>query len=122
MIAALALAGAACEELPPVAPLADFVFTPVSPIYAGQTAVVFNGGLSVAATGSIRSYSWDFGDGTAPAASASSSVTHVFPAGICVETTYAVLLTITDERDQRASASNPVRVLPAPGACPSPAR
>ena len=121
-MAALALASVGCEslpEVPNVAPAASFIFTPVSPIYAGQTAVVFNASASRDPDGTIVSYVWNFGDGTPEVTSASPAVTHVFPdtAATCVEITYAALLTAVDDKGDRASAAQNAKVieLPAPG-------
>jgi hypothetical protein len=109
---------AGCEELPNVPPTASFVYSPVAPIYAGQTAVMFNASASRDADGTIAQYVWNFGDGTAEEMVASSIVTHVFTdtALRCLEATYTVLLTIVDDKGDRGSASQTVRVieLPAP--------
>lgn len=119
LVAALLCCIAACEELPNLPPSAGFIFSPVSPIYAGQTAVVFNASPSRDSDGSITSYIWNFGDGTPEQTLTSPVVTHTFgdtPA-TCVEITYAVLLTVLDDKGERATASQNVTVieLPAPG-------
>lgn len=125
-LASLALAFSACEELPNVPPQASFIYSPVSPIYAGQTVVVFNASASRDSDGSISSYVWNFGDGTAEQTLNSPTATHVFPdtPARCVEVTYTVLLTVLDNQDERSSANQTVKVieLPAPNsdACRSP--
>ena len=103
---------------PNVPPTATFVYSPVSPIDAGQTQVVFNASGSTDSDGSIASYAWDFGDATAQHTTQVATITHVFPkTSRCVDITYAVLLTVTDNKGGTGSASNTVTVtnLPAPG-------
>jgi PKD repeat protein len=117
--ALLAAALAGCESLPNVPPTAGFVLSPVSPIYAGETAVVFNASPSRDSDGSIASYAWDFGDGTAEVTTTSPLVTHVFPdtAARCVDVTYTVLLTVHDDGGERSSVDHAATVTerPAPG-------
>lgn len=112
------LAFGGCEELPNIPPAASFIYSPVAPIYAGQTSVVFNASTSRDGDGTITRYVWNFGDGSAEQTVDSSIVTHVFPdtALRCLEATYTVLLTIVDDQGDRGSASQTVRVieLPAP--------
>jgi hypothetical protein len=121
LAAALALAGAGCEKLPDlpnVPPVAFFIFTPVSPIYAGQTTVVFNASASRDPDGTVVSYIWNFGDGTPEVTATTPAVTHVFPVTArCVQIIYAVLLTVVDDKGARDSAAQNVGViqLPAPG-------
>lgn len=121
-MAALALAGAGCEKLPDVPnvpPAASFIFTPVSPIYSGQTTVVFNASASRDPDGVVVSYVWNFGDATPEVSATAAAVTHVFPdtEATCVQITYAVLLTVVDDKADRGSAAQNVTVteLPAPG-------
>lgn len=116
LVVALAVALAGCESLPNVPPTAAFVFSPVSPVYAGQTSVVFNASASADSDGRVASYRWDFGDGTAELTTDSPNTTHVFPAtGSCVETVYTVQLVVTDDAGDRSFASVTVTVLPVPG-------
>jgi len=109
-----------CEQLPEVPnipPVATFIHSPVSPINAGQTSVAFNAAGSSDSDGSIVSYAWNFGDGTAEQTGSGPTVAHVFPVvGRCLEVTYAVLLTVVDDRGGRGSASQTVTVInpPAP--------
>jgi PKD repeat protein len=115
---ALCLPCLSCEQLPNIPPTATFIYTPVSPIFAGQTTVVFNASASRDSDGNITTYVWDFGDGTPQQSVSSPALTHVFvdtPAS-CLEITYAVLLTILDDKGARDSASQNVTVieLPAP--------
>lgn len=112
LAAAVALAACACEKLPNVPPFASFIFSPVSPILAGSTVVVFNASPSRDGDGQIASYIWNFGDGTPEQAVSSQTLTHVFPAtsASCVDVTYAVLLTVVDDGGERGSTSQNVRV------------
>ena len=110
---------ASCEDLPNIPPLAAFIFSPVSPIVAGQSGVTFNASGSNDADGTVRSYTWDFGDGTGTVQADGATTTHVFPdtPALCIEVVYTVLLTVEDDGGAHASASQQVRVveLPAPG-------
>jgi PKD repeat protein len=109
---------ASCEELPNIPPVAAFIFSPVSPIVAGQSVVTFNAAGSDDADGSVRSFTWDFGDGSGSARAEGATTTHVFPdtPATCVEIVYTVLLTVEDDGGAHSSASQQVRVveLPAP--------
>ncbi len=115
----IAVTPAACEKLPNVAPSPMLVYSPVSPIYAGETSVVFNASGSRDSDGSIASYVWDFGDGSAPQTVTGPTVAHVFPdtGARCTDITYAVLLTTIDDGGERATVSAQVKVTerPAPG-------
>jgi hypothetical protein len=119
LAAAAVLCVTACETLPNLAPTAEFVISPVSPIYAGETSVVFNASGSRDLDGRIKAFIWDFGDGSGELQAGGATVTHVFPdtAARCVEITYTVLLTTIDDQDERDTASQPVKVIerPAPG-------
>jgi chitinase len=112
LVALALLAGASCEALPNVPPSAAFIFSPVSPIAAGSTAVVFNAATSSDSDGQITSYSWNFGDGTPPLMVSEPATSHVFPntAATCIQITYAVLLTVVDNGGARHSASQVVSV------------
>lgn len=110
--------GSTAPVTPNVPPVAQFVFNPVSPIFAGQTTVVFNAVGSTDPDGTITSYTWNFGDGTALETTQVAAVTHVFPkTSHCVDITYAVLLTVTDDKGTPNTASNTATVtnLPIPG-------
>lgn len=102
-----------------VAPMAAFVYSPVSPVLAGQTPVAFNASESVDSDGRITTYNWDFGDASAQQTSAEPTITHVFPVttSTCVDITYTVLLTVTDNAGARASFSNTIAVTQP---CPQP--
>jgi chitodextrinase len=112
----LALFG--CEKLPNVPPSASFIYSPVSPVYAGSTSVGFNASASRDSDGTIANYLWDFGDGSGEQSAGGPTVSHVFPdtAATCLEAIYTVLLTVVDNDGERASASQQVKVieLPAP--------
>lgn len=102
-----------CEALPNVAPLAAFIYSPVSPIQAGSTVVVFNAAGSADSDGQIASYNWNFGDTTREETVGSATITHVFPntPATCVSFVYAVLLTVIDNSGERATASQNVSVV-----------
>ena len=115
----VALVAPACEDLPAapnVPPTATFIYNPVSPITAGETPVSFNAVGSRDSDGTIASYVWSFGDGTPEQSVDSPTVVHVFPdtAARCLEITYAVLLTVVDDKGERAVASQQVKVIEAP--------
>jgi len=117
VIAALAMVH--CEKLPAipnVPPVASFIYSPVSPINAGQTVVVFNASGSTDADGQIVSYTWNFGDGTPEETRPTATTSHVFPdtPATCLEIVYTVLLTVTDDKGARGSASQTARVTELP--------
>ena len=108
-----------CEKLPEIPnlpPTAAFVYSPVSPIFAGGTLVTFNATGSRDSDGRIATYAWDFGDGTPPESNGGATVTHVFPdtPAICQETVYTVFLTVTDDSSDIGTASQQVRVVELP--------
>lgn len=122
---ALLVTATGCEELPAapdtnLPPDAAFYFTPMAPVVAGQTSVQFNGSGSRDEDGAIVSYAWDFGDGTPRQSSDGPSMRHTFPdtPARCIQITYGVSLTVTDDKGLTAVAAEPVTVteLPAPGA------
>jgi PKD repeat protein len=124
--ALVALAGSGCEELPPAPdvpndpPAATFFFTPVAPIYAGQTAVTFSAVGARDRDGSIVSYRWSFGDGSDDRTTSTPVTEHTFrdTGARCMTVTYGVLLTVIDDRGGEGFASNAVTVrqLPLPTA------
>jgi hypothetical protein len=108
-----------CEELPEipnVPPVASFVYSPVSPINAGQTGVVFNASGSTDSDGQIATYTWNFGDGSPEESRNTPTTTHVFPdtPATCLEIVYTVLLTVTDDQGGRGAASQTARVTEQP--------
>lgn len=115
----LALVGIACEDLPEapnIPPSASFIYNPVSPIVAGETPVTFNAVGSRDSDGTIASYIWNFGDGTPDQATTSPTILHVFtdtPVR-CTDVTYAVLLTVVDDKNDSSSASQQVKVTEVP--------
>lgn len=127
-----ALPFAACEKLPEapplpnVLPVASFFFNPVSPIYAGQTPVLFNGTASRDSDGQIVSYVWNYGDGTPAQTTTGPTVVHVFPdtGERCRNVAYGVSLTVVDDRGGQTLTANTVTVvelpLPSDPACPPP--
>ena len=118
----LAAALPACEELPPAPevpnqpPTGSFYFTPVAPIYAGQTGVAFNAINARDPDGQVVSYVWNFGDGTPEVTTAQPTVVHVFPdtAARCMTVTYGVLLGVVDDKGMRGYSSLGVTVTEAP--------
>jgi len=89
-------------------PTATFVFSPTEPLE--DTAVFFNAGESTAAIGRrIVSYRWSWGDGSAAGTGVSRSHTFANPG------TYVVLLTVTDDVGQTATATRQVTVCAATG-------
>lgn len=112
LLALAALLQPACEELPNVPPTATFIFSPVSPIVAGSTSVVFNASGSADSDGRIVSYVWDFGDGGPSQTGDGPVATHVFPdtPSTCIQFVYAVLLTVIDDKGERGTASQNVAV------------
>jgi PKD repeat protein len=97
------------------APVANFIVTPEVGNF--QTNFTFDGSSSYDKDGSIRLYSWNFGDGTT---GSGSVVQHTFPAA----NTYRVQLTVSDDRGTSGSASRNFRVYdvdnPGPGPGPGP--
>ncbi len=121
LLALAVVAGVACEKLPAAPeppnqpPTAAFFFTPVAPIYAGQSVVVFNGIGSADRDGQVVGYQWDFGDGTTPE-TGGPVVQHTFPAtgARCLNVTYGVSLLVSDDKGARAVASQDVTVTQGP--------
>ena len=110
---------AGCESLPNVPPEAGFVFSPVSPIYAGETTVVFNASPSRDSDGRVTAYVWNFGDGSAEQTLDGPVVSHVFPdtGARCLDVTYTVLLTVRDDGGEHSSVDHTATVTerPVPG-------
>lgn len=84
---------------PNVAPTSDFTVDCVG------LSCTFDGGASTDSDGSIVSYTWDFGDG---ATAAGQSPTHTFTTA----DTFAVHLTVVDNRGDDASSTQQVAVAP----------
>jgi hypothetical protein len=110
-----------CENLPAapnIPPTATFIYNPVSPINAGETPVNFNAAGSRDSDGTIANYIWNWGDGTPEQSTTSPTILHVFAdtPSRCIEVTYAVLLTVVDDKGDKGTASQQVKVieLPAP--------
>jgi PKD repeat protein len=85
-----------------VLPTATIVTSPSAPV-VGQS-VNFNGSTSRPAPGRvIRSYDWDFGDGTT---GSGASVQHAY----AVTGTYTVVLTVTDDAGRMSTATTSIIV------------
>jgi PKD repeat protein len=84
---------------PPTAAFAMITPTPVP-----RRATAFNASASIDPDGSIGSYSWDFGDGSAPGSGAIASHTYAVPGA------YTVMLTVTDSAGLTATTSHQVTV------------
>ncbi|WP_458040309.1 MULTISPECIES: PKD domain-containing protein [Bacteria] len=84
------------ENMAPVALIADPV--------CDRLECVFDGSGSADPDDAIESYSWDFGDGSAPVSGATAS--HTFAEG-----SYTVTLTVTDEFGTTGSTSVDVEIL-----------
>jgi large repetitive protein len=108
----------AAPDVPNLSPTAAFFFTPVAPIFAGQSRVSFSGIGSSDKDGQVMSYTWDFGDGTPAQTLSDPTIDHVFPAtgARCLDMTYGVSLVVVDDKGSRGVVSQPVTVteLPAP--------
>jgi PKD repeat protein len=109
-------------------PGAAFAFSP-SPGYTGQ-AIRFDGSASSEANSSIVSWTWSFGDGTAPTTSSWPTISHFF----LQPGTYPVTLTVRDSSGNAGSVTHsavinaPILISgippsnpPAAGAYPGPA-
>ena len=96
----LSLAGGGCTLLPSVD--ASFTLAPESGY--PPLAVAFDASGSTSSEGLIRSYLWDFGDGTTGSGSVAE---HVY----ADKGTYTVTLTVVDASGHRGTAQNPVYAL-----------
>jgi PKD repeat protein len=84
-------------------PVPDFAFSPQDP-KNGDT-VYFNAAASTDSDGTIVSYSWDFGDGTV---GSGETVEHIYY--VDTETTFTVVLTVTDNDGSTAAVSKEITV------------
>jgi PKD domain len=111
-----ACTGPKTPAAPNVPPTASFVFSPVSPIVAGRTAVTFDATGSQDTDGNIVSYVWNFGDGSATSTLTTPVVIHAFPDTriTCDQVVYAVQLTVVDNQGARTTTSNEVTVTELP--------
>jgi PKD repeat protein len=87
------------------APTADFTYSPTSPL-KGET-IHFNGSLSSDPDGTIVSWDWDFGDGTADTG---EKVDHAYNWNGTGSKTFTVVLTVTDNQGASAITSKTVTV------------
>lgn len=109
----------AAPELPNQRPVTTFAYTPVAPIYAGETGVLFSALGTHDPDGEVVAYEWNFGDGSPLETSTEPVIRHVFPdtPSRCLHVTYGVMLVAIDEKDGRGVDSRNVTVteLPDPG-------
>lgn len=96
---------------PPVAVASGTPTSGVAPL-----TVNFSAAGSNDPDGSIASYSWNFGDGTALGTTA--TVSHVYQAAGA----YAVVLTVTDNRGAKSTAQVTITVSPDPNVLNAPSR
>jgi PKD repeat protein len=85
-----------------LAPSASFTLSP-NPVAVGSP-VAFNGSGSSDPDGTIASYNWDFGDGSAAGSGATPSHTYGAPG------TYTVTLTVTDNGGETGATNHSVTV------------
>jgi PKD repeat protein len=91
-----------------VEPMAPFFnFEPKNP--AAGNEVAFN---ATSSKGSIKSYEWNYGDGSPIGTKAIEN--HTFPANESVEVTYQVILTLTDINEEKIRISKNISVSPPP--------
>ncbi|MBM3311310.1 MAG: PKD domain-containing protein [Candidatus Aminicenantes bacterium] len=94
--------GAGGVVIPNLAPVANFAFSPTTGL--APLTVAFDASASYDPDGTIAQYDWIFGDGDT---AAGRTVSHVFQK----KGTYAVKLTVVDDRGKSASAVKTVEVL-----------
>jgi PKD repeat protein len=95
-----------------VGPSASFVSNP-GPTVSGGATVSFDGAGSAGSPGAaITTYTWNWGDGTAPTTSGSPTATHVFAGPVAPATSVDrfVTLTVTDSRGAQNSVSKTITV------------
>lgn len=85
-------------------------FTPSASTTAINTAITFDASTSADSDGSISSYSWDFGDGTAKGSG--KIVSHSYTTAKA--SAYNVTLTVTDNLGATATATKPITITATP--------
>jgi PKD repeat protein len=88
----------------PVGPIASFTVTSPPPLLQGQPVGFDGTGSSTSQGATITSYSWDFGDGSAPGTGATPSHPYLHYGS------YTVKLTVIDSSGARATAAQTVVV------------
>ncbi|MCP4217290.1 MAG: PKD domain-containing protein [bacterium] len=93
------------EPTPNEKPVADFSFSPTKPI--SNEIVYFNASASYDPDGTIRTYHWDFGDGSS---ARGKTVNHTYDSDGITEKTYTVTLTVYDQEDAHDAESKTITI------------
>jgi PKD repeat protein len=80
------------------------------------SAIAVSGAASVAPTGSLTRYSWNWGDGTMATTATTAAASHVYAAS----GTYTITLTVTDNAGATAAATTTAAISSATTSLPSP--
>jgi len=86
------------------------VQTPRGEVFAVGATLKFDGTASSSPTGTITTWSWNFGDGTPVQTLNTGQTTHIYT----VNGTFVVTLTVTDQSGSSGSSSQTINVIPAP--------
>lgn len=112
MAALSVVLGTAVANDPLHATIAAFTYNPCVMCAAPGDVISFNGNYSTSTTGSIVSYTWNFGDGTSSFTTNSSSTTHMYPGQ---PGQWKVTLTVQDSNHQTDMITQLVIFNVAPG-------
>jgi PKD repeat protein len=86
-------------------PIANFTYSPETPLV--DETVTFNASNSEPNGGTIVSYNWDFGDGSAPVNTTSPTITHIYTA----TGNYTVTLTVVDSENLTDTTSASIIII-----------
>lgn len=86
-------------------PIANFTYSPETPLV--DETVTFNASNSEPNGGTIVSYNWDFGDGSAPVNTTSPTITHIYTAA----GNYTVTLTVVDSENLTDTTSASIVII-----------
>jgi len=86
-------------------PIANFTYSPETPLV--DETVTFNASNSEPNGGTIVSYNWDFGDGSAPVNTTSPTITHIYTAA----GNYTVTLTVVDSENLTDTTSASIIII-----------